>query len=94
LLIGPDARQQSLARARTVPAYLRLSFPVRTVRARKDGDSLRGQYFVLPKDLAAFFTMLQMSLQFGQLERLKAARSRQCAKLFEFVMLVATALYF
>jgi hypothetical protein len=73
LLISPDARQQSLARERTVPAYLRLSFHV---RVRKDGDSLRGQYLVLPKDLAAFFAMLQVSLQFGQLERLKVTRSR------------------
>jgi hypothetical protein len=64
LPITPDARQQSLARQRTVPAYLRLSF---RVRVRKDGDTLRGEYLVLAKNLSAFFTMLQVSLQFGQL---------------------------
>jgi len=91
LLISPDARQQSLAHQRTIPACLRLPF---RIRIRKDGDSFRGQYLVLPKDLAAFFAMPQVSSQLGQLERLKAARSRQSAKLFKLVMLVATVLYF
>jgi hypothetical protein len=61
---GPDALQQSLAHGRSVPAYLCLSF---RIRIRKEGHSLRGQYSVLAKDLSAFFTMLQVSLQFGQL---------------------------
>ena len=61
---GPDAFQQSLAHGRSVPAYLCLSF---RIRIRKEGHSLRGQYLVLAKDLSAFFTMLQVSSQFGQL---------------------------
>ena len=85
LLIIADTRQQALADVRAIPCGF---FESVAVNIGERAHPLCGQNSVLQENLTAFFAVLKMSTQFGELGRREASRGRQSTTLLENIVLV------